>query len=47
MRRRHFAMLGVAGPVFALGAGATPEQSPPNLPRIGWLWEGRSGGTSG
>ena len=41
MRRRQFATLGVAG-VF-LGTGSRAQQ-PPNLPRIGWLWFGRSTG---
>ena len=41
MRRRQFATLGVAG-VF-LGTGSRAQQLP-NLPRIGWLWYGRSTG---
>jgi ABC-type uncharacterized transport system substrate-binding protein len=42
MRRRQFATLGVAGAAF-LGTGSRAQQ-PPNLPRIGWLWQGRSAG---
>ena len=42
MRRRQFATLCVAGTAF-LATGSHAQQ-PPNLPRIGWLWQGRSTG---
>jgi putative ABC transport system substrate-binding protein len=42
MKRRQFATLGVAGAAF-LATGSRAQQ-PPNLPRIGWLWQGRSTG---
>jgi putative ABC transport system substrate-binding protein len=38
MRRRQLAPLGLAGVAF-LGTGSRAQQ-PPNLPRIGWLWQG-------
>src|SRR3954447_16159360 len=41
MKRRQFATLGVAGAFLAIGSHA---QQPPNPPRIGWLWYGRSAG---
>jgi putative tryptophan/tyrosine transport system substrate-binding protein len=42
MRRRQFATLGAAGAAF-VGTGSRAQQ-PSNLPRIGWLWQGRSAG---
>jgi putative ABC transport system substrate-binding protein len=42
MRRRQFAVLSVAGAAL-LGTGSRAKQAP-NLPRIGWLWQGRSTG---
>jgi ABC-type uncharacterized transport system substrate-binding protein len=42
MRRRQFATLGVAGAAL-VGTGSR-AQRPSNLPRIGWLWQGRSTG---
>jgi putative tryptophan/tyrosine transport system substrate-binding protein len=38
MRRRQLVPLGLAGAAFP-GAGSRAQQSP-NLPRIGWLWQG-------
>jgi putative tryptophan/tyrosine transport system substrate-binding protein len=44
MRRRHIATIGVAGAVLlALRTNSRAQQSP-NLPRIGWIWHGRSAG---
>jgi putative ABC transport system substrate-binding protein len=44
MRRRYFAMLSVAGTaLFDLSSGSH-AQKPSTLPRIGWLWYGRSTG---
>jgi putative tryptophan/tyrosine transport system substrate-binding protein len=42
MRRRQFAALGIAG--AALVGTGSPAQQPPHLPRVGWLWQGRSTG---
>jgi putative tryptophan/tyrosine transport system substrate-binding protein len=42
MRRRQFATLGIAG--AALAGNRSPAQQPSKLPRIGWLWLGRSTG---
>lgn len=44
MKRRHFAELGTFGAaLFALPMRSHAQQSP-KLPRIGWLWQGRSAG---
>jgi putative tryptophan/tyrosine transport system substrate-binding protein len=44
MRRRQFATLGVAGAgLLVLGTNSRAQQSP-SLPRIGWIWHGRSAG---
>ena len=44
MKRRQFATLGVAGAAFLALRSGSHAQQPPNLPRIGWLWYGRSAG---
>ena len=43
MKRRQFSTLGVAGTAF-LALSSSHAQQPPKLPRIGWLWQGRSAG---
>ncbi len=44
MRRRQFAMLGVAGAALLAFLSPSRAQQPPKLPRIGWIWHGRSAG---
>ena len=44
MRRREFATLGVAGAGLLAFPKSSRAQQPPKLPRIGWIWHGRSTG---
>ena len=44
MRRRQFATLGVAGAGLLAFRTSSRAQQPSNLPRIGWIWHGRSTG---
>ena len=44
MRRRQFATLGVVGAVLLAVRNSNRAQQSPKLPRIGWIWQGRSTG---
>ena len=44
MRRRQFANLGAAGAAFLVLPRHSQAQQPGRLPRVGWLWNGRSTG---
>ena len=44
MRRRQFATLGVAVAALLAFPKSTRAQQPSKLPRIGWIWHGRSTG---
>ena len=44
MRRRQFATLGMTGAALLVYLQSSRAQQPPKLPRIGWIWHGRSAG---
>ena len=44
MRRRQFAALGAGGATTLAWSRRSPAQQSAKLPRIGWLWNGRSAG---
>jgi putative tryptophan/tyrosine transport system substrate-binding protein len=44
MRRRQFATLGMVGAALLASPKSSRAQPPQKLPRIGWIWHGRSTG---
>jgi putative ABC transport system substrate-binding protein len=44
MRRRQFATLGMTGAALLVFLNSSRAQQPQKLPRIGWIWNGRSTG---
>jgi ABC-type uncharacterized transport system substrate-binding protein len=44
VKRRQFATLGVAGAALPVFPRSSRAQQPLKLPRIGWIWHGRSTG---